>query len=71
MNGQQIIAEKLKSAIRDAHHDIEKVELWATAIEAFASPVPGYVSHFERHGRWIGSDYPQGGPLERVLGFEH
>lgn len=70
MDGQQVIAGKLQNAIEDARREIIKIEILATALEAFYAPVPEYISPREQGGQWIGSDYPHSGPLEQALGFE-
>jgi hypothetical protein len=36
------IVEKLDQAIEALHRDVQKVEIWAGALSAFARPVPVY-----------------------------
>ena len=68
------VQDKLGAKLRQARdrQDRFAIELWAGALAIFAAPVPQYgIPVHQRTRGWMGADYPPGGPLERVFGFEH
>ncbi len=41
-DGQEAIQERLRTALEQLRRDVNRVEIWATALGSFAEPVPDY-----------------------------
>jgi hypothetical protein len=48
-NGKEKITGELQGAINQLRTDLNKVELWASALTAFSKPVPQYDLDQQRH----------------------